>query len=60
MVVGDSSVGKSTLLNYYVNGIPNADTTEGVDMFFKKLKIRDMTLANVYIYYLVQLLGLFR
>ncbi len=47
MIVGDSGVGKSSLLNYYINSVPNAETTEAVDMFFKKLKIRDMTMANV-------------
>ncbi len=53
MIVGDTGVGKTSLLNYYINGSSSSDPTDAVDMFFKKLKIRDMTLANVNHIYIV-------
>jgi GTPase SAR1 family protein len=43
MFIGDSGVGKSLLINSFLSeGSPKmVEPTNGVDIFFKKLKIKD-------------------
>ncbi len=53
MFVGDSGVGKSTIINTIINETDGSlnkqlDNTNFVDIFFKKLKIKEgTTLLNV-------------
>jgi GTPase SAR1 family protein len=49
MFVGDSGVGKSTLINYFVNEEENillnrTEETNSVDLYFKKIKIKEGSL----------------
>jgi len=50
MFVGDSNVGKSSLINSFmgVEGEKKIDPTIGVDIFFKKYRVKkDMQYVNV-------------
>jgi len=52
MFVGDSGVGKTSIINSLIYGnenvLPKIEVTEDVDIFFKKMKVKDDTvLVNV-------------
>ncbi len=52
MFVGDDGVGKTSIINSFINGneniIPKIEATNDVDIFFKKMKIKDESvLVNV-------------
>ena len=61
MIVGDSGVGKTSLIDNFINGTGSSvEPTIAIDMFFKKMKIKDMFYVKVYFINKVQFLGLFR
>ena len=43
MIIGDSGTGKTSLINSFITdgGAKPTEPTNGVDIFFKKLKIKD-------------------
>ena len=43
MIIGDSGIGKTSLINCFLSreGSKPSEPTNGVDVFFKKLKIKD-------------------
>ena len=50
MFVGDCGVGKTSIINFFINESNNnrIEPTNAVDMYFKKLKIKDNSvLVNV-------------
>lgn len=47
--VGDAKIGKSSLINYSIpdEEVPPIESTNLVDLVFKKIKLRDNAIINV-------------
>jgi hypothetical protein len=62
MFVGDCGVGKTAIIDSFVNDerIGKLEMTNAVDIFFKRIKLKDGILVNVNIAYCSLICGIFR